>query len=88
MPKWIASLIGKFVGRRLKLKEDKEMSGTTGTKSWWASKSIWTAIVTGLLGIYMTLQPAVGLPVLPEWLFALLGAMGIYTRVAVTKTIA
>ena len=84
LPNFVYTWIGKFAGSKLKLKEDKDMEGK---KSWWASKSVWTAVVTGVLGIYMTIQPVVGLPVIPEWVFALLGGLGIYTRVTATKEI-
>lgn len=73
--KFFARLAGKFAAREIGL-EDK-----MDTKSWWKSKGVWTGIVTGLLGIYMTLQPQLGLPVIPDWVFALLGGLGIYTRV-------
>lgn len=58
-----------------------------GTKKWYASKGVWAGIVTGLLGIYATLVPVVPLPPIPEWLFVILGAMGVYTRVMATKEI-
>lgn len=74
--KFFAKLAGKFAAKKLGL-EDKPMD----TKSWWKSKGIWTGIVTGILGIYMTLQPQLSLPAIPEWVFALLGGLGIYTRV-------
>lgn len=57
------------------------------TKKWWQSKGVWTGIVTATMGAYVTLTPVFHLPVVPEWIFALLGTLGIYTRVTATKTI-
>ena len=85
-----AKLVGKMIGRRLGLKEDSEMNGS---KKWWKSKNVWTGIITVLIGAYASvdasLAPQLGfdLPTIPEWLFVLLGAIGIYTRNIATKKI-
>jgi hypothetical protein len=50
------------------------------TKAWYLSKGIWTGIVTALLGAYLSLAPQFGWPQIPEFVFAILGALGIYTR--------
>lgn len=84
LPNFVYTWIGKFVGSKINLKEDKDMGDT---KKWWLSKGIWTAVVTGLMGIYMTVQPIAGLPAVPEWVFAILGGLGLYSRVVATKTI-
>jgi len=79
----IAKLAGKFVAGKLNLKEGNQMD----TKKWWQSKTIWTGVVTFLLGAYSLFQASIGpsigvvLPVIPEWVFTLLGAIGIYSRV-------
>lgn len=73
--KFFSRLAGKFISKRAGLEENMD------TKSWWKSKGIWTGIVTGLLGIYATLQPQFGWPTIPEWIFALLGGIGVYSRV-------
>jgi len=84
LPNFVYTWIGKFAKGKLGLKEDKDMEGT---KKWYLSKGVWTAVVTGIVGIYMTVQPLVGLPVIPEWVFALLGGLGIYSRVMADKKI-
>ena len=76
MFKFIAKIAGKFASKKIGL-----MEGNLETKKWYLSKGVWTGIVTGLLGIYATVQPAAGLPAIPEWLFAFLGGLGIYSRV-------
>lgn len=75
--------VGKWLGGKLKLEE----GSMEGTKKWWQSKNVWTGIVTGLLGIYMSLQPVLSVPAIPEWVFALLGGLGVYTRVTADKKI-
>lgn len=63
------------------------------TKKWYLSKNIWTGIVSVLVGLYSlvaaNLGPAFGfvLPIIPEWVFVILGALGIYTRATATKSI-
>lgn len=55
------------------------------SKKWYLSKGIWTGIVTAVLGLYLTLAPQFGWPAIPEYVFVVLGALGIYSRnVAVT----
>lgn len=57
------------------------------TKKWYQSKGVWTGVVTGLMGIYLAVAPAAGFPAVPEWIFAILGGMGIYTRVVADSKI-
>jgi len=57
------------------------------TKKWWESKNVWTGIVTVLIAAYSTAAGQFGLPVIPEYVFAILGAFGIYTRVTATAKI-
>lgn len=55
------------------------------SKAWYKSKSIWTGIVTIIISGYLTAVPIFHLPAIPEYVFAILGAFGIYSRV-VTNT--
>ena len=73
---FFAKLAGKFAAKKLNLQE-----GTVETKKWYLSKGVWTGIATGLLGIYATVQVYAGFPAIPEWVFALLGGLGIYSRI-------
>lgn len=57
------------------------------SKKWYQSKGVWAGVITGLLGIYGTLQPGLHFPVIPEWVFALLGGLGIYARATADKQI-
>jgi len=81
MPKWIASLIGKYLKGKIKLEDGMN------TKSWWKSKNVWTGIVAILLAGYSAASSSFGLPAVPEWIFAILGTLGIYTRVTATQKI-
>lgn len=90
IPNFIYSIIGKFAKGKLDLKEDSQMEDK---KKWWQSKSIWTSVVTALIGVYAiaqtTLAPTFGwkLPDIPEGILAFLGALGVYSRVAADKKI-
>ena len=74
---------GHKVADKIDLKEDKDMD----TKKWYQSKTIWAATVTGLIGIYNGVASVKGLPPVPEWVYAILGAVGVYTRVNATTKI-
>jgi hypothetical protein len=78
----LAKLAGKFISSKIKL-EDK----MDDTKKWYLSKGVWTGIVTALMGLYLSLAPQLHLPAVPEWIFALLGAVGVYTRVSANAKI-
>ena len=46
----------------------------TSKKPWYMSKTIWVAIIAGVIGILH----AFGVPV-PEWVYAILGSVGLYS---------
>lgn len=56
------------------------------TKPWYQSKTIWSGLVAALIGIYnvvaTTALPAFGhnLPAIPDFVFTILGAIGVYSR--------
>lgn len=94
LPLWMYRLAGKKIGKLLNLKEDSEMSEELeGKKSWWKSKSILNGIVIVLIGTYETIRislaPQLGwnIPAIPEFLYVILGAIGIYSRTVATSTI-
>lgn len=90
MNKFFAWIAGKLAKSKLNLKEDKEM---TGSKKWYASKTVWAGIVTALLGMYelvdLNIGPAAGfdLPSIPAWIYTFLGALGVYGRVDAKKSV-
>ena len=49
-------------------------------KSWYKSKTIWASIITALIVAYNTVGPNFGLPVLPEFVYGALAALGLYGR--------
>ena len=83
LPNFVYSWVGKFVGSKLSLKEGP----LEDKKKWYQSKTIITSIVTAVIGLYMSLQPQLGWPTIPEWIFAILGAIGVYSRVSATTKI-
>ncbi len=62
-------------------------------KKWFQSKTIWSALIVALIGIYeivdAQLGPAFGfnLPEIPSYVLTILGALGIYGRTGAIKKI-
>lgn len=54
---------------------------------WYQSKTIWSGIVVVLVAAYNTASGQFGLPAIPEHVFAILGALGIYSRTAATAKV-
>ena len=91
LPKWVYSFIGRQIAGKLDLTEDK-MSELVDTKKWYQSKSILNAIVIVIIGTYETVRMSLApqfnwnIPAIPEFVYVILGAIGIYTRkIADTK---
>ena len=57
------------------------------SKKWYMSKNVWVGIVAVLVAAYGTAATQFGLPAIPEFVFGVLGALGIYTRVTATSVI-
>lgn len=56
-------------------------------KPWWKSKTIWAGIVAVAISAYNSAAVQFGLPAIPDFVFALLGAFGIYSRTVASGTI-
>ena len=59
----------------------------TATKKWYASKAIWAGVITVLVASYNAASAQFGLPPIPDFVFGILAALGIYGRVASTTVI-
>lgn len=61
------------------------------TKKWWASKTIWAAIITALIGAADAIAKQFGVDIMGnQWVgvvLTVLGALGIYGRANTTTTI-
>jgi len=56
------------------------------TKKWYYSKTVWAAVVGGLIGLYGAVSSIHPLPPIPQWVFTLLASLGLYgLRTADTK---
>ena len=77
---WVPDFILKIIGHKIADKLDLQEGKMPETKPWYQSKTIWAGIVAGLLGIYNSIAMAKGLPPCPEWVYTILGAIGIYSR--------
>lgn len=79
----LAKLGGKYIASKLRLKD-----GPMGdTKKWYQSKGVWAGVVAVLVGAYGTAATQFNLPAIPDWIYSLLGALGVYGRVTATKEI-
>lgn len=78
----IAKLAGNWIAKKTNLQE-----GPMDSKPWYKSKGIWTGIVAGLVGGYNGLAPSFQWPPIPDFVFVLFGAMGVYTRATADKAI-
>jgi hypothetical protein len=55
-------------------------------KSWWQSKTVWAGVIAVLLAAYNeAVAVGLGLPPIPDFVYGVLGALGIYGRAAATK---
>ena len=58
-----------------------------GTKPWYLSRTVWSGIVAGIVAIYNGVAPGAGLPAIPDFVFGVLAAFGIYARVTADTVI-
>lgn len=58
------------------------------TKAWYQSKTIWAAIVTILITAWNAgVNSIFSLPVIPDFVYAILGFLGLYSRVTANSVI-
>ena len=57
------------------------------SKKWYLSKTIWTGVVAVLLAAYSAAAAQFNLPAVPEFVFGILAAFGIYTRATATTVL-
>lgn len=53
----------------------------TGIKSWWKSRAVWAGIIAIAVAGYNAAVAQFGLPAIPEIVFMLLAALGLWGRV-------
>lgn len=58
-----------------------------GSKPWYQSKTIYSAGIGALLGVYNMIAPHNGLPAVPDYVYTILGAAGVYYRCNATDKI-
>lgn len=84
---WVPDFVIKIIGHKLADKLKLEDGPMDGTKKWWASKGVWTAVITVLIAAYGSAAVQFNLPHIPEWIFTLLGAASLYSRTTATDKI-
>lgn len=90
---WIKNILarsaGKKIAKQVGLKEDGDME----TKPWIKSKTVWAGVLSVAIAVYNAAREPLGsqfgvnLPIIPEWIFALLGGLGVYGRAAANTKI-
>lgn len=76
----LPDFIYRFIGREAAAKLDLKEGNLMDTKPWYQSKTIWTAIIGVLLGAVQPISAAFGHPItVPNWVFEVLGAAGLYS---------
>lgn len=59
------------------------------TRKWYQSKTVWTAIVTAIIGAIQPVSTAFGHPLnIPSWVLEVLGGIGLYSLRVGDKPIA
>lgn len=77
---WIPDFVLKIFGRKIADKLNLQEGTLEDTKPWYQSKTIWAGAVAALVGVYNSIAAVKALPPIPDWVFTILGAIGIYTR--------
>lgn len=54
-------------------------------KSWFTSKTVWAGIVAITIAAYNEASTQFGLPPIPDFIYGILGAIGIYGRAVATE---
>lgn len=61
---------------------------TTTQKPWYTSKTVWAGVLAVVLAAYNeAIAAGLGLPQIPDFVYGVLGALGIYGRAAATTTL-
>ena len=89
---WLKNLVAKIVAKKVAKNLDLQEGKMEDGKKWWQSKTIWSDVLTTLVGVWGVAAPVladhgVNLPPIPPVLLTFLGAMGIYGRKVATKPI-
>lgn len=79
----LAKLAGKWIAKKANLTE----GAMDDTKKWYQSKGVWAGVIGILVAGYNAAIPQFHLPMIPDWIFALLAAAGVYSRVTATAVI-
>lgn len=51
------------------------------SKKWWKSKAVWAGVIAVALAGYNTAVAQFGLPPVPDFVYGILAALGVYGRV-------
>ena len=57
------------------------------SKKWFLSKTVWAGVIAVLIAAYNSASAQFGIPAIPEFVFGILGALGIYGRTTATTVV-
>lgn len=57
------------------------------SKKWYLSKTVWAGVVAVLIAAYNSASVQFGLPIIPDFVYGILGALGIYGRTTATTVV-
>lgn len=57
------------------------------SKKWYLSKTVWAGVIAVIIAAYNAASAQFGLPVVPEFVYGILGALGIYGRTTATTVV-
>jgi len=63
------------------------MAEETEKKPWYKSLTIWSGVVTVLVTAYNSATVQFGLPAIPDFVYAILGFLGVYGRTTASTVI-
>ena len=87
---WLKNLAVKLFAKKVAKDLDLKEGPMDGAKKWYKSKTIWSDVLTVVVGLWGVLDPVlashgVNLPTIPPLLLTVLGGMGIHGRVTASQ---
>lgn len=57
------------------------------SKKWYLSKTVWAGVVAVVIAAYNSASVQFGLPAIPDFVYGILGALGVWGRASATSVI-
>ncbi len=80
LPLWMYRFLGKEIQKKLNWEDNMADPTVPDTRPWYKKKTIWAAIVTGLVGLIQPISASFGHPIaVPLWIIEFLSGVGLYS---------